>query len=126
MGNTARREQLRLAKRRQRERDRTRGITAVELRLPEPQALMLRAATASPGFPAELERFLGEHVVDVEAWPVLRELAWNRADRYIPAEQALGIYERNWRFVDPAAMLPEETALLDRLKARYGAGLLNG
>jgi len=61
----------------------------------------------------------------LDDWPVLRELAWNRADRWIPADEALAIYERNWRHVDPRHIGPGEIALVERLKARYGGGLLN-
>jgi hypothetical protein len=121
-----RREQLRLAKQRQRKRDRALGVAHVALPMGRDRATKLRAAMTSPTFEAGLDGFLDERVVDMEACPVLRGLAWNRAGRYVPAEQALAIYERNWRFVDLAAMQPDERALLDRLKARHGRGLLNG
>jgi len=97
----------------------------VELRLPAEQAARLKAALASPRFAPALDRMLDELVVDLRRWPVLRELAWNRADRWIPADEALGLYERNWRFVEMQPLDREEAALVDRLKARHGGGLLN-
>jgi len=118
-------EQLRAAKRAQRERERAAGLAAVELRLPAEQAARLKAALASPRFAPALDRMLDELVVDLRRWPVLRELAWNRADRWIPADEALGLYERNWRFVGMQPLDREEEALVDRLKARHGGGLLN-
>jgi hypothetical protein len=121
-----RQEQLRQAKRDQRLRERRRGVAPVHLQLPRERAEKLRAATNTAGFEAALGRFLDDLVVDLDAWPVLRELAWNRADRFIPGDHALGLYERNWRLVDPERMKPEERALLDRLRERFGRGLPNG
>ncbi|MBZ0251239.1 MAG: hypothetical protein K8F93_16410 [Burkholderiales bacterium] len=68
---------------------------------------------------------LDDLVLDLERWPVLRELAWNRAGRWILAEEALGLYERNWRFVDLHRLGEPEAALVERLKARHGGGVLN-
>lgn len=118
-------EQLRAAKRAQRAREREAGITAVELRLPLQRAERLRAAAATAQFAIALDQLLADLVVDINAWPKLRELAWNRADRWIPAEDALAIYERNWRFVDPAELSPGEADLIERLKHRYGGGVLH-
>jgi len=69
--------------------------------------------------------FLQEIVLDIEQWPSLRELAWNRTDRWIPAEEALALYERNWRFVDPQQLTQTEAELIDNLKQRFGDGMLN-
>lgn len=118
-------EQLRAAKRAQRDRERAAGLAAVELRLPKDQATKLRLAATDPEFRAALARLLDEAILDLERWPMLRDLAWNRADRLIPSEEALGLYERNWRFVDTTRLQPDEAALIERLKARHGRGLLN-
>ena len=57
--------------------------------------------------------------------PQLRLIAWNRKpEDAVTGEVALALYERNWRFVDEAAMLPDERAVLDRLIRDYGNGLL--
>ncbi len=118
-------EQLRAAKRAQRQRERCAGLTTVELRLPAIQAERLRAAANVPRFKSALDRFLQEIVLDIEQWPSLRELAWNRTDRWIPAEEALALYERNWRFVDPQQLTQTEAELIDNLKQRFGNGMLN-
>ena len=118
-------EQLRLAKRAQRERERNTGLATIELRLPAVQAEKLRAATKTPGFAAALHGFLEDFLVDIQRWPALRELAWNRVDRWIPAEEALSLYERNWRFVEPEHLSIEEKALIDRLTERHGGGVRN-
>lgn len=119
-------EQLRLAKRAQRERERGRGLAAVELRLPAREAQRLRVAVAGPRFREALRGFLDGAVVDIDAWPALKELAWNRKGRFIAAEDAFAIYERNWRFVDPKALGPGERELIERLKERHGGGVFNG
>lgn len=118
-------EQIRAAKKAQRLREKAAGISAVELRLPADQAARFRAAAATPRFRGALEELLRDIVLDLDAWPTLRELAWNRADRWIPAEDALALYERNWRFVQPAALTRAEADLIDRLKNRYGGGVLH-
>lgn len=118
-------EQLRVAKRAQRKREREAGLTTVQLRLPAEQAERLRITVATPRLRQALDRFLENMVLDIERWPVLRELAWNRADRWISAEDALALYERNWRFVDLLRLTQEETDLIDDLKRRFGGGVLN-
>ncbi len=118
-------EQLRRAKRAQRDRQRAAGLVGVELRVPAPLAKRLRAAAASPTFTRDIDRLLDELVVDIERWPRLRELAWNRKDRWIPAPEALSIYERNWRFVEGQPLGEDEATLIGRLKARHGSGVLN-
>lgn len=56
----------------------------------------------------------------------LRLIAWNRhPSDVITAEEALDLYERNWRFVDENAMEPRERAMLDRLTREYGNGVLH-
>jgi hypothetical protein len=118
-------EQLRIAKRAQRERERHAGLAAVQLRLPAEQAERLQAAVHAPRFRKVLDEFLQEVVVDVNQLPTLRELTWNRTDRWIPAEDALALYERNWRFIEPQLLTREEAALIDRLKTRFGSGVMN-
>lgn len=56
-------------------------------------------------------------------YPVLRQLAWqvSGVDELTPRE-ALGIYERNWRHVDEAALLPPERNLIDDLRLALGGG----
>lgn len=101
------------------------GLTEIQLRLPAPDAARLRVAANAPHFQEALDRFLQDVVVDIRHWPKLRELAWNRADRWVPAEEALALYERNWRFVEPNELTAEEAAFIDRLKRQFGGGVLN-
>ena len=117
----SRAEQLRAAKRAQRHRERAAGLATLELRLPREQAKRLRVAAATPLFGKALDALLDEVVVDIERWPTLRELAWNRLDRWIPASEALSLYERNWRFVEPKRVAKEEAELIAKLRARHGA-----
>jgi hypothetical protein len=118
-------EQLRRAKRAQRQRERAAGLVAVELRVPAALAKRLRTAAGAPTFVRDMDLLLDELVLDLEHWPRLRELAWNRKDRWIPAHEALSLYERNWRFVEGQPIGEDEAALIERLKARYGSGVLN-
>lgn len=118
-------EQLRAAKRAQRQRERKAGLAAVELRLTADRADRLRAAIATPYFNASLDRFLDDLVLDFHEWPVLEELAWNRADRWIPAADAFALYERNWRFVEPKRLGRAEKKLIERLSNRFGGGVFN-
>ena len=118
-------EQLRAAKRKQRRRERRAGLTSVQLRLPKEGAERLRAAAGATHFPKALDEFLRAMVLDLDRWPALKELAWNRADRWIPAEEALALYERNWRHIEAGRLTAEEADLIERLKARFGGGVLN-
>ncbi len=54
-------------------------------------------------------------------YPELKQLAWQvqGADELTPRE-ALGIYERNWRHLDEAALLPHERNLIDALRLAFG------
>ena len=121
----SRREQLRHAKRAQRERERSAGMTVVPLKLATRDAERLRAVMTRPEFTRELRDLLDEKLVDTAAFANLAALCWNRRDRYLSAEEALRLYERNWRLVDARRMKPAERALIERLKMRYGNGVLN-
>jgi len=121
----SRREQLRLAKRAQRERERAAGMTAVLLKLAAREAERLRAAMARPEFAHRLRGLLDDTLVEVAAYDNLAALCWNRRDRYLGAEEAFRLYERNWRLVDRRRMKPAERTLIERLATRYGNGVLN-
>lgn len=64
-------------------------------------------------------------VIHIDDYPQLALLAWNRAIREINGDEALALYERNWRFVDTASLMPHELALIERLARQYGHGVLN-
>lgn len=64
--------------------------------------------------------------VDLDRYPQLRLLAWQRrGERFVDEPEALALYEGNWRFVEPERLLPRERALIERLARRYGHGVLN-
>ena len=119
-------EQLRLAKRAQRARDRGIGLETVALKLPRDHAEPLRLVARLPEFQNELRDFLGERVVRVADYPMLRDLLWTgRRRELLPAREAFNLYERNWRFVNPPELTTNERALIERLRRRYGDGFLH-
>ena len=121
----SRREQLRLAKRAQRARERDAGMVVVPFKLAARDAERVRAAMSRPGFTRQLRGLLDDALIEIAAYENLAALCWNRRDRYLGAEEAFRLYERNWRLVDTRRMKPAERALIERLAARYGNGVLN-
>lgn len=64
--------------------------------------------------------------VQILEYPQLRSLCWNRPDdAVLSGEEALALYERNWRFIDENSLIEAERILLERLVAVYGHGVLN-
>jgi hypothetical protein len=64
--------------------------------------------------------------VCIDDTPQLKALCWNRPGTgVVDRAEALALYERNWRFVDRAAMTEDEQRLLAALVARYGNGVLH-
>ena len=58
-------------------------------------------------------------------YPELASLAWNRdPNRPIPGQEALGLYEANWRHVAAEALSARERDLIAGLVARFGNGHL--
>lgn len=95
-------------------------------------ALGLRLAPAEAGAPAAAPRGapsprpsplperlrLGDH-------PQLRQLAWQLdPDTMLTPREALDLFERNWRHVDPSAMPASERELLEALVRDVGGGRL--
>ncbi|WP_332739402.1 helix-turn-helix domain-containing protein [Hydrogenophaga sp.] len=72
--------------------------------------------------PADLAEWIPVHV-RLADYPQLKALAWqvHGIDTLSPLE-ALGIYERNARHLDTAAMSPAERALLKALRTGLGGG----
>ena len=120
-----RNEQLRRAKRAQRERDREAGLVLCQVKMRAATAERLRNALAIPAFEDQLDAFLRETIVDARHFPNLQLLMWNRADFLLTDRDAFGLYERNWRFVDRKRLTRQELALIRRLAAKYGNGVLN-
>lgn len=79
-------------------------------------------ASAMPQPPADRKGWIPARV-RLADYPVLRQLAWHvhGAPELSPRE-ALGVYERNWRHMDPAALSEGERDLIDALRQALGAG----
>ena len=77
---------------------------------------------ASQGNPANMAEWIPVRV-RLQTYPQLKALAWqvHGTDTLSPAE-AWGIYERNARHLDMAAMSPTELALLQALRTGLGGG----
>jgi transcriptional regulator with XRE-family HTH domain len=90
------------------------------LRIAEPDADGARKA--EPDTELDLQR------VAIDRYPQLESIAWHitgmGSARVIPGDQALAIYERNWRHVDKTAMTADESRLVAGLVKAYGNGVL--
>lgn len=113
-------EQLRLAKRAQRTRDREAGQIEVRIKLPGNVAKRWSVAVRESGFIDALTKTLDSTVVEVARYPQLKLLCWNRRDDYLSAEDAWSLYERNWRFMEPEQLESVEHMLIESLSARFG------
>jgi hypothetical protein len=118
-------DQLRRAKRAQRTRDAAAGLVLCQVKLRPPTAAKLRDALSLPGAEEALAAFLDDLIIDAREFPGLRDLLWNRDSTRVTAREAFDLYERNWRFLEPATLSVIERALIDRLALRFGGGLLN-
>lgn len=65
-------------------------------------------------------------MLTLDHYPQLRLIAWNRRNElFIDEQEALALYEANWRFIEPKELSAEEAALIERLIQQYGHGVLN-
>ena len=90
------------------------GALGLELEVVDPHA------KAVPPMKAALPA-----TIRLAEYPQLKRLAWqlHGVDELTP-EQALGLYERNWRHVDVDALEPRERALVAALTSQLGEGRL--
>lgn len=121
----ARREQLRLAKRRQRAREKRRGLATYQLRLPHQLAEKLKAGSKRAGFVDTLRAFIDHEVLCIDDYENLRLIAWNRAGRFMTRAEAFQLYECNWRHVDHDGMDSRERELIAQLAQEHGNGVIN-
>lgn len=64
--------------------------------------------------------------IDIRRYPQLRALCWNiHGASYLDADVAFGKYERNWHWIEQDSLTPRESALIQRLADKYGAGVIN-
>lgn len=61
--------------------------------------------------------------VRLARYPQLRSLAWQQPGvTELSAQEALALYERNWRHLEPATMEVQERELVDALVKHLGGG----
>lgn len=91
------------------------GALGLELDVVDPQSDKA-APAARAALPATIR---------LVEYPQLKRLAWqlHGVDELTP-EQALGLYERNWRHVNVQALDPHERALVAMLTRQLGEGRL--
>lgn len=64
-------------------------------------------------------------VVQLDDYPALKQLAWQLPGvTELSPEQALDLYERNWRHLDRDALTPRERRLIQALADGLGGGRL--
>jgi hypothetical protein len=63
--------------------------------------------------------------VEIARYPALRLLAWQLHQERLSEPEALALYEREWRHLDPDRLGPDERALIEHLARTYGQGVLN-
>ena len=123
--DTRRTEQVRAAKRRQRQRDRIDGWKLYQIKLPADLCERLKAGMREAAFVDRLHAFLQRELLLVDDYPGLKLLCWNRHLPYITRRDAFALYERNWRFVDLPGAPDRERMLIDDLAREFGNGLIN-
>ena len=64
-------------------------------------------------------------MVILSEFPQLSFLAWNTNALEIEDDFAYGLYERNWRWIEPSKLTDHEAALIARLQAEFGRGILH-
>lgn len=65
-------------------------------------------------------------MIAIVNYPQLRLIAWTRQDDdLVDDQEALALYEANWRFIEPEKMAESERTLLERLVQQFGNGVLN-
>jgi hypothetical protein len=94
--------------------------TETRIKLPNALAKRFQFAAQQPDFINTLTKFLESEVVEVDNYPQLKLLCWNRRNGYLTAEDAWSLYERNWRFVEPEQLEIAERQLIETLTSRYG------
>ena len=102
------------------------GALAAAARVLDMGLTLVPSGAAGMPTPASAEDHLPLQI-RLADYPQLRQLAWQVGDRQqvLTPREALGLYERNWRHVQHAALEPREQALLDALRRVFGAEFLD-
>ena len=65
-------------------------------------------------------------MIKLSDYPQLSLIAWHRStDSVVTEEEALALYEANWRWIDERTLTPAERKLIEQLKQMVGKGVLN-
>jgi len=65
-------------------------------------------------------------MIKLSDYPQLTLIAWNRhQESFISEEEALALYEANWRWIDEKTLTTRERKLIDQLVKNDGNGVLN-
>lgn len=83
-----------------------------------------QVVAAGPAALAQPDAQPNAQPVRLAEYPQLASLSWHRQGEALSEEEALALYERNWRHVDPSQLEPAERALITRLVQRHGKGAL--
>ena len=88
------------------------------------RAVGLQLGWVDESVPATTGAPLPDRIV-LAQFPALRQLAWQQPDtRELSPQDALALYERNWRHVDKQALTMREIALIQALSNVLGGGRL--
>ena len=84
-------------------------------------ALGLEFALADPKVPPPLPALPDR--ISLDEYPQLKQLAWHLSGaQHLSPQDALAIYERNWRHMDRRALSMKEIALINALATVIGGG----
>ena len=87
--------------------------------------LSMQLALPQAGQSIDQPSAISPESIELARYPQLAQLAWHlKGASHITAQDALNLYERNWRHVEQDAMDPQERELLQRLVATWGGGRL--
>ncbi len=65
-------------------------------------------------------------MIKLSDYPQLSLIAWNRQkESLVTEEEALALYEANWRWIDERTLTSKERALIEQLVQKVGNGVLN-
>lgn len=64
-------------------------------------------------------------MIRIKDYPQLKLISWNRHTDFIDDDEALALYESNWRFIDQNNLADDELKLINHLAVEYGHGVLN-
>ncbi len=63
--------------------------------------------------------------LNIDDYPQLATICWNRKIRTAEESEALRLYEAGWRFIDRDSLTIPEADLISKLAEKYGNGVLN-